>query len=204
MTDGGLPVPRTDGDHLYFVVAVVACSRAETDGGSPGDYGEARSDWRAFGDAEAPLAVRAAAAATRLGLPVRIVDLVARPGFDRTPGLILIDPFCCDILGEEALRGLIGGLPGWVTAVVVFDQLEEHEGGRGSLLAQRTADMIGSIGSMRVVIVKASEEFAHRVPRLVLDARQQFLRNAPVFPPTGPATPRPRFSVDPRPPSSAK
>lgn len=151
--------------------------------------------WKPFAQAEVPIAEYAATVAERLGLAARIVDLgVERSILDTCPAVLLIDPWILQRKnGRSLLRAGVKGLPKWVIPLVVLDKNDPEYAERGLGLGREVTDILSPSGVPRVRQAREVEEFVHLMPSLVTEARRQYLRNAPVFPPKGQHPGRPRL-----------
>ncbi|GAA0930708.1 hypothetical protein GCM10009558_108120 [Virgisporangium aurantiacum] len=91
-------------------------------------------------------------------------------------------------------NGALERLPEWVTLLVVADRDDPAGDARGAALRERLLRILGEPGANRVKRVGEVEEFVQLMPALITEARREFLRKAPVFPPKGAHVPRPTMS----------
>jgi len=191
-----LPVPpATD---TPFVIAVLAPSGSDAPAlPRKGSYGPMGTSWRPFADTqELPAAEYVANVAERLGLPTRIVDLAAGGTLlDTYPCVLLIDPWV--VAGKDStavLSEATGHLHEWVTPLIVVDQDDVHGSARGAVLAAEVTDTLARAGAVRVKRARQVNEFVELIPTLISEARRQYLKHGPVFPPKGPHRERPRLA----------
>jgi FxsC-like protein len=187
-------ISRTD---AQFVVVVAAPTRAElAPEGDPTVYTARSEQWRPFGaDQALPAASYVASTAERLGLATYITgftevgDVLASH-----PAVILIDPWILGGgAGEHDLASVLKRLPQWAIPLIVVDEDDQQTARRGNQLAARVADMLAAAGRPRAKRVGRLQEFVQVMPGLVTEARRQYLKKAPVFPPDRPRTPRRRL-----------
>lgn len=188
-----------------FVVTVLAPTTADRPAGRrPRGYADSSRRWQPFGERQAlPVADHAASTAERLGLPTRVADLAdARELFPRYPAVLLIDPWIvAGPEGAHVLRDTLATLPDWVVPVVVVDRDDPQYAPRGEALADEVMTMLSASGVPRAELVRQVKEFVEVMPALVTEARRQYLRNATVFPPSGPPpSDRPRLGDSAAPP----
>jgi hypothetical protein len=167
--------------------AATLSSHPVTDGGGPALVVTTLTDharWRPYaGQHELAVADYVAATGERLGLPTRVVDLAAaRALAPASPTVVLVDA----ATGAAAARAALDGLPRWVVPLVIA---AEHE--RGESAPESIAGTLQDAGFPRVLPARAIDEFERCAPLLVTEARKQFLRHGPVYPPDGPAAPKP-------------
>jgi FxsC-like protein len=181
-----------------FVIVVSAPIRTGLPlGRSAHSYAATSTLWRPFAERQAlPVAEYAASTAERLGLPTRIVSYAeAGDLLSRCPAVMLIDPWvAAGPGGVQALRTAVQGLPDWVVPLVVADSDDAQYTERGADLADDVIDKLSSAGLPRMERVGQVKEFVEIMPYLVTEARRQYLKNAPVFPPDGPPIERPRLT----------
>ncbi|MBQ0897072.1 TIR domain-containing protein [Micromonospora sp. U56] len=182
--------PATD---PAFVVAVLAPTRhGLPEGRDAAGYGTLSRLWRPFGDRqELPVAEYAASTAERLGLPARTTDFAdAEELLDSRPVVVLVDPWVTELPnGATDLAAAARAFPPWVVPVVVTDADDPRDGPRGADLARRALTLLQDAGVPRVRWVGRVAEFTDLMPTLVTEARRQYLKNGPVFPPAGPSRP---------------
>ncbi|MEV4756102.1 TIR-like protein FxsC [Micromonospora sp. NPDC049559] len=192
--DGVSEISRLDAE---FVVVVAAPTRA--DEAAPHDptvYAERSEHWRPFGAGQAlPAASYVASTAERLGLATYVTgfsevgDVLAR-----RPAVILVDPWIiAGTAGEHDLAAVLKRLPQWAIPLIVTDARDPRNAERGARLAKRVTDMLAASGRPRTMQVRNLQDFVQVMPGLVTEARRQYLKNAPVFPPDQPRTRRPRL-----------
>lgn len=178
---------RTD---TAFVVAVLAPTVTSRPAGRKArGYADRSRLWQPFGERQAlPVADHAASTAERLGLPTRIADLDdARELLGRYPAVLLVDPWAlADPAAAAVLRDTLTTLPDWVVPMVVADRDDPQYTARGAGLADEVMTMLSASGVPRAELVGQVKEFVEVMPALVTEARRQYLKNAPVFPPPGP------------------
>ncbi|NUT36622.1 MAG: hypothetical protein HOV79_26510 [Hamadaea sp.] len=196
-----------------YVVRVLAPTAANHPDGAPADaYGAGSPDWRPFGTAqEMPIAEYAATVAERLGLMPRIVGVppdrtgaatagpeangLSEKAVQNAPGMLLIDPWFAALPdGEATLSAALATLPEWVTPLVVLNRRDVAHAERGALLRERVLDMLRRAGNQRTRTADEAEACTHLMPVLVGEARRQFLRQGPIWPPKGGRADRPRLA----------
>lgn len=198
VTDVPAVLPESQSEAPY-VVRVLAPTAANHPEGAPEDaYGLDGPAWRPFGTAQAmPIAEYAATVAERLGLMPRIVAVPADKdtAAPTAPGMLLIDPWFVALPeGEGTLSTALATLPEWVMPLVVLNRDDRAHAERGALLRTRVLDMLRQAGAQRVRTADEAEECVHLMPVLVSEARRQFLRRGPIWPPKGVRTGRPRLA----------
>jgi FxsC-like protein len=182
-------VGEGEGGQTAFVVAVAAPGSA---GLSPqrnaASYGPDGTQWRPFAARQAlPVAEYAAATAERLGVRVRVTTFrESSEMFAHSPAVLLIDPWlAAGNAGLNGLRAATKDLPEWVVPVVVVDRQDPQYAERGAHLADDVMTMLKTAGLARAKRVNRMKEFVEIMPRLVTEARRQYLRHGPVYPPAG-------------------
>jgi len=190
-------VPAPTPTATAFVVAVLAPTRASLPPHrSAHTYDKSSVLWRPFHEQqELPAAEYVASTAERLGLPTRVVPFSQAGSLpQRRPAVLLIDPWILATEGgERQLRAAVGDLPAWVVPLVVADRGDPQYVPRGRELTRRTVGMLSAAGVRHLDPVGQVTEFVDALPRLVHEARQQYLSNGPVYPPEGQPTARPRL-----------
>jgi FxsC-like protein len=176
-----------------FVVAVASPSRSDLPPWrSAASYGRHSTGWRPFaGEQALPVAEYAANTAERLGFHARVIDYRDDSGlFARSPAVLLIDPWVA--AGDGGLPDLQAAtvdLPAWVIPLLVADPEDPQYAQRGARLTGQVLAMLGAAGVQRGQQATGMKEFVEIMPRLITDARRQYLRTGPVFPPAGPGGP---------------
>jgi FxsC-like protein len=174
-----------------FVVAVSSPNRLDLPPWrSAASYGQDGTKWRPFAGGQAlPAAEYAANTAERLGFHARVTDIRYGTGlFARSPAVLLIDPWVA--AGDGGLQGLLAAtmdLPAWVIPLVVADPQDPQYAEREAMLTGQVLAMLVAAGVQRAQQATGMKEFVEIMPRLITDARRQYLRKGPVFPPAGPA-----------------
>ena len=127
--------------------------------------------------------------AERLGLDTRFVDFVeVEELFDRTPAIVIVDPWMVADRGPGFLTSTFAGLPKWVVPLV----LAERRGspGSGSAMAEKAVEALASALQVPVSRVNSVDQLDEILPTVVARARRTYLREGPVYPPVG-SSPRP-------------
>jgi hypothetical protein len=143
------------------------------------DPGEipARSDlW--WHDYAAPVAQHVASVADRLGLRSEVTSVTeAEQRFDRTPGIVLVDPWPAGDRAESVAARL-RDLPSWVLPVV----LEEPRERLGEHAAAVQAAISGVKDAVKDRLVSASDmaQLEGLLPALVARARGRYLRQVQI------------------------
>lgn len=177
------PIPR---DQAQFVVVVAALVREEVSSGADvEDYTDDATQWRPFHDADAlPAAEYAASSAERLNLATYVTDVPAVGNLlDTRPAVLLIDPWYLDGAGQDReLAGVLRGLPPWAIPVIAFDAADRRTADQGARLAGRVEDLLQQMDRPPARQLRGLAEFVSDMPRLISEARRQYLKNAPMYP----------------------
>ncbi len=184
----GVPGPATV--EAGFLVAMLAPRHAVSRAPQAVKGGE-NPWWRTYaGRRIPPAAEHAGSVAERLGLDTRVADFVeVEEFFDRTPAIVIVDPWVVADRGPMFLTSTFAGLPKWVVPLVL-------DGQRGDpsvdpAMAEKTVEALGSALQVPVNRVNSMDQLDEILPTLVARARRTYLREGPVFPPVGPSK-RPR------------
>ena len=183
---------------IAFAVAVIAPTTGDVPPGRPArSYATSSTLWRPFGEQQVlPVAEYAASTAERLGLATRIAGFDDASELLRTcPAVLLIDPWVLAVPdGQFTLRSALHGLPVWVLPLVVVDSDDPQYAERGATLADEVGTMLSDAGVPRTRSARQVQEFVDVMPGLVTEARRQYLKHGPVYPPPGEPTKRPRLT----------
>jgi len=134
----------------------------------------------------------AGSVAERLGLKTRVADFVeVEELFDRTPAIVIVDPWMVADRGPEFLTSTFAGLPKWVVPLVLGEQ--RGTPGLGSAMAEKAVEALGSTLQVTVNRVNSVDELEEILPTVVARARRTYLREGPVSPPVGPSPRPPRL-----------
>lgn len=190
-----------------FVVGVIAPRGGQLPPGRSGRcYGDRPELWRPFADRQVlPAARYAENAAERLGLPTQLIRIDDEPVlFSTRPGVVLIDPWTlADPGGAALLERLFGHWPRWVTPVVIVDTGDPEYEPHGARHDQALSTMLSRAKTPRVERMVDVAGFERELPMIIIKAQRRYLRTAPVFPPKGPGSERPRLA-GPRPSKPVK
>lgn len=145
--------------------------------------------WRTYA---APVAQHAANVADRLGLRGEVVTDAADAGplFERTPGIVLVDPWPADGSPPDSVAEQVAGLPAWVLPVV----LEEPQEQAGDHAAAIQAGIAALRAAVQVQVESVSDMVSldRLLPMLVTKARSRYLRQVRIAGVSG-APKRPRL-----------
>ena len=146
--------------------------------------------WRMYtGRRIPPVAEYAGSVAERLGLKTLVADFVEVEGlFDRTPAIVIVDPWMVADRGPEFLTSIFVGLPKWVVPVILDEQRENS--GSGSVMVEKAVKALDSALQVPVSRVGSVDQLDEILPTVVARARRTYLKEGPVFPPVG-SPPRP-------------
>jgi len=148
--------------------------------------------WRTYTYAEGripPVAVYARSVAERLGLETRVADVdEVEELFNRTPAIVIVDPWVMADRGPEFLTSTFTGLPKWVVPLVLDEQ--RWNPGSGPAMAEKAVEALSSALQVSVKRVNSVDELEEILPTVVARARRTYLREGPVSPPVEPS-PRP-------------
>jgi FxsC-like protein len=178
-----LPTVETADTQFLVAVAAPAAERLPAER-KPRGYGAGPDQWRPFAERQVvPLGEYAASIAQRLGLPTRIESVTDAAGlFGEHPAVLLIDPWFGTVKGGmETLRSTFEGLPPWVIPlVVVDDEGDPQYPERGTTLEQEVAATLMQARVRRWYVARRLHDFVERMQQVVVFARSQFFRSAPV------------------------
>lgn len=177
------PIPR---EQAQFVVVVAAPVRdMVTADGDPEDYSNDATQWRPFHDVDALTAAEyVASSAERLNLATYVTD-IPRVGklLETRPAVLLIDPWFLDGAGQDReLASVLRGLPAWAIPVIAFDASDGRTADRGQQLADQVEDMLKELDRPPAKQLQGLAEFVSNLPRLISEARRQYLKNATMSP----------------------
>jgi FxsC-like protein len=197
------PIPR---DSAQFVVVVAAPTSEELPPErDPAGYGSDATQWRPFSASDAlPAAEYVASTAERLNLATYVTDF-ARVGdlLGTRPAVILIDPWILDgSWDERELATVLQRLPQWAIPVIALDDTGRRND-RGAVLAVRVEDILLGIDRPPAKQLHGLSDFVSNMPRLISEARHQYLKNAPVPLPRQVSSPRLRLITGGRPPEQS-
>jgi len=149
--------------------------------------------WRTYaGQRIPPVAEHAGSVAERLGLKTRVADFVeVEELFDRTPAIVIVDPWMVADRGPEFLTSTFADLPKWVVPLVLGEQ--RGSPGLGSAMAEKAVEALGSTLQVSVNRVNSVDELEEILPTVVARARRTYLREGPVSPPVEPSPRPPRL-----------
>jgi hypothetical protein len=124
--------------------------------------------------------------AERLGLDPRFVDFVeVEELFDRTPAIVIVDPWVVADRGPGFLTSTFAGLPKWVVPLVLDGQRGDPSS--DPPVTKKAVEALGSALQVPVNRVNSMDQLDEILPTLVARARRTYLREGPVFPPVGPS-----------------
>jgi len=143
--------------------------------------------WRRYaGGRIPPVAEHAGSVAERLGLATRIADFVeVEELFDRTPAIVIVDPWLVADRGPEFLTSTFADLPKWVVPLVLAEQ--RGSPGSGSTMAEKAVEALDSVLQVPVSRVDSVDQLDEILPTAVARARRTYLREGAVFPPVRPS-----------------
>jgi len=149
--------------------------------------------WRMYAGQRIPTVIEhTGSVAERLGLKTRVADFVeVEEFFDRTPAIVIIDPWMVADRGPEFLTSTFADLPKWVVPLVLGEQ--RGSPGLGSAMAEKAVEALGSILQVTVNRVNSVDELEEILPTVVARARRTYLREGPVSPPVEPSPRPPRL-----------
>ncbi|MDQ3150426.1 MAG: TIR-like protein FxsC [Actinomycetota bacterium] len=149
--------------------------------------------WRMYAGQRIPTVVEhAGSVAERLGLKTRVADFVeVEELFDRTPAIVIVDPWMVADRGPELLTSTFADLPKWVVPLVLGEQ--RGTPGLGSAMAEKAVEALGSTLQVSVNRVNSVDELEEILPTVVARARRTYLREGPVSPPVERSTRPPRL-----------
>jgi TIR domain-containing protein len=131
--------------------------------------------WRAYA---APITQHAATLADRLGLRSEVTDVAeAEQLFERTPGIVLVDPWPAGDRAES-ITARLRGLPPWVVPVVL-EEPRERLGEQAAALAA-TISRVKNAVTGRVESVSDMSQLEQILPGLVARARRRYLRQVQI------------------------
>jgi len=131
-----------------------------------------------------PVAEYAGSVAERLGLETRVADFVeVEELFDRTPAIVIVDPWLVGDRGPEFLTSTFAGLPEWIVPLVLDDQ--RWNPGSGSAMAAKAVEALDSALQVPVSTVNSMDQLDEILATVVARARRTYLREGPVFAPVG-------------------
>jgi hypothetical protein len=143
--------------------------------------------WRAYA---APVAQHAANVADRLGLRGEVTDAAdAAPLFERTPGIVLVDPWPTDG-SPDSVAEQVASLPAWVLPVVL-EEPQERAGEHAAAIQAGIAALRAAV-AVRVESVSDMVSLDRLLPTLVTKARSRYLRQVRIAGVSG-APNRPRL-----------
>lgn len=139
----------------------------------------------------APVAQHVATVADRLGLRSEVTDVTeAARLFDRTPGIVLVDPWPTGDRAESVAARLLGGLPEWVLPVVL-EEPRERLGEHGAAVQAAIGKLEDAV-SERLESASDMAQLEEILPSLVARARRRYLRQVRIDGISG-STRRPRL-----------
>jgi len=146
--------------------------------------------WRMYAGQRIPsVAEHAGSVAERLGLKTRVADFVeVEDLFDRTPAIVIVDPWMVADRGPEFLTSTFAGLPKWVVPLVLAEQ--RGNPGLGSTMAEKAVEALASTLQGTVNRVNSVDQLDEILPTVVARARRTYLREGSVYAPVG-SSPRP-------------
>jgi FxsC-like protein len=178
---------QTTADKPLFVVAVLAPTLANIPPDRDrGGYADRAVDWRPFGAQQAvPAADYVRNVAERLGLPCQLTDFAdVGDALAVMPGVVLIDPWILESgLSEPDLVEVLRRLPQWAIPLVIVSDTDPQQAVGGAALADRLKARILRSGRGKAPSAGSLEAFLSLLSSLVVEARRQYLKHAPVFPP---------------------
>jgi FxsC-like protein len=197
------------GDKLLRIT-VVAPQRDELPDGRYDDsyYGLSALGWNPYAPYSAtPIGEYAAELARAFGFQVELGDIneheahLLYRGLPSAPQILIIDPWALLVPHSQHLLQRLDALETpWVQAVIPWnDGDSESQEAAGKLRAvldisfRRKLTEIASTSAIAAYGVPDLAEFRETVPQLIRTAARRYLRNAPTFPPSGPAVERPRL-----------
>ena len=141
--------------------------------------------WHRYAGRRVPLVAEyAASVAERLGLDTRFVDFVeVEELFDRTPAIVIVDPWVVADRGPGFLTSTFAGLPKWVVPLVLDGQRGDPSS--DPPVTKKAVEALGSALQVPVNRVNSMDQLDEILPTLVARARRTYLREGPVFPPVG-------------------
>ncbi len=141
--------------------------------------------WRTYaGRRIPPVAEHAGSVAERLGLDTRVADFVeVKELFDRTPAIVIVDPWVVADRGPTFLTSTFAGLPKWVVPLVLDGQ--RGDPGSDSAMTEKAVEALDSALQVPVNRVNSMDQLDEILPTLVARARRRYLREGQVFPPVG-------------------
>lgn len=175
-----------------FLVAMLAPRH-----GVPGAPHAVRSGenpwWRTYaGRRNPPVAEHAGSVAERLGLNTRVADFAeVEKLFDRTPAIVIIDPWVMAERGPEFLTSTFAGRPDWIVVLVL--DVQRGEPGPDSAMAEQAVQALERASQVPVNRVTSMDQLDEILPTVVARARRTYLREGPVFPPDGSSKRPPRL-----------
>ena len=202
-------VPETKPRDTQFIVAVIAPSQESPPVGRQTQrYGPEGKLWRPFAERqELPIADYAASTAERLG-SATVVDGFAkvRELLAKRPAVVLIDPWIIRTPGgKAALIAAAQELEPWVAPLLVIDGDDPVDAKQSADLANAVSRLMSSAGVRAVKQVNQLDKFVAILPRLITQARSQYLKHGPVTRPPGQPTERPTLrGKDVPPPTNGK
>jgi len=143
--------------------------------------------WRMYaGRRISSVAEHAGSVAERLGLATRIADFVeVEELFDRTPAIVIVDPWMVADRGPEFLTSTFADLPKWVVPLVLAEQ--RGSPGSGSAMAEKAVEALDSVLQVSVNRVNSVDQLDEILPTVVARARRTYLREGAVFSPVRPS-----------------
>jgi len=179
-------VPGPAAAEAGFLVAMLAPRHGVSRAPQTVKGGE-NSWWRRYAEGRIlPVAEYAGSVAERLGLETRVADFVeVEELFDRTPAIVLVDPWMVADRGPEFLTLAFARLPRWVVPLVLDEQRENS--GSGSAMAEKAVEALDNAVQVPINRVNSMDQLDEILPTVVARARRTYLREGPVFPPPGPS-----------------
>ncbi|MGI9002598.1 MAG: TIR-like protein FxsC [Pseudonocardia sp.] len=167
-----------------FLVAMLAPSHVVSPAPQAVKGGE-NPWWRMYaGRRIPPVAEHAGSVAERLGLETRVADFVeVEELFDRTPAIVIVDPWMVRDRRPGFLMSTFASLPKWVVPVVLDEQ--RGNAGSGSAMAEEAVEALESALQVPVSRVNSVDQLNEILPTVVARARRTYLKEGPVFPPVG-------------------
>ena len=200
---------RATSGQQRFLITVAAPRRDEIPAGRDvTPYGDAAVDWNPYClDSTRPIAEHAAALARALGYQPEVGDLhthaadLLASGSPSAPQLLLIDPWALlTPSNQHQLQHLDGLDTPWLQVIIPWDYAAESPELEGKLRVVLDATLRRKLTEVRATSAGAARgvpdlgDFSMVLPKLILTAVKQYLRNARAFPPSGPTAERPRLS----------
>ncbi|MCA1693086.1 MAG: toll/interleukin-1 receptor domain-containing protein [Actinobacteria bacterium] len=143
--------------------------------------------WRTYAEGRIPpVAEYAGSVAERLGLETRVADFAeVEELFDRTPAIVIVDPWLVADRGPEFLTSTFAGLPEWVVPLILVEQRGDPSS--DPPVTKKAVEALDSALQVPVNRVNSMDQLDELLPTVVARARRTYLREGRVFPPVGPS-----------------